>query len=266
MTNKPYYFMESPDERERLERKTKTDFAQKQLQWAGLKRNMKALEVGCGTGAVTRVISEMSEGSLVVGVDASLDRVIDGKQLAYDSSIAAKFVQGNALRLPFDSGSFDFSWSRFLFEYLSEPIKALKEMIRVTKPGGIVAVSDLDGQIEQFYPLSEWSATNLKKALEILAQTGFDIKIGRKLYNWFFHAELQEIKVEVAPYQAYAGGIPDDQWHNWETKIRTSVQALTQLTGEEEHWKKVGETVLNEIRRKDVFYYCDIITVSGRVL
>lgn len=266
MGNKPYYFMENPKEAERLERKTKADLAERQLRWAGLEPNMTALEVGCGTGAVTRVMSELNSRSLAIGIDASLERIKDGKKLAETSSASANFIQGNAVQLPFATGSFDFVWSRFLFEYLSQPINALEEMIRVTKPGGIVSVSDLDGQIEQFYPLSEFVATSLRKGLEILAQTGFDTRIGRKLYSWFVHAGLNEIVVEVAPYQAYAGGIPDDQWLNWETKINTSVDALIQITKDEEHWKAAAKVILEEIRRKDVFYYCDIITVRGRVV
>jgi ubiquinone/menaquinone biosynthesis C-methylase UbiE len=229
--SKGFYLMENPREAERLEVKTDPAVVEEQLEWAGLRSGMRTLEVGCGSGAVTRVMAKLASPQRATGVDQSRDRLAEARRLALQHQLDIEFMEGDAFRLPFTRGEFDFAWSRFLFQYLPHPERALAELVRVTGRGGIVTVADLDGQIEQFYPLEKSLRADLEEALQLLSETGFDPRVGRKLHHMFLRAGLRDLRVRVTPYQVYAGRLNERDWTNWRTKIETTTAHLIQRTG-----------------------------------
>jgi ubiquinone/menaquinone biosynthesis C-methylase UbiE len=258
------YVMESPREGARLEVKTDPAASEQQLRTTGLQRNMQALDVGCGTGAVTRVMASIT-ARRVVGVDMSVSRLEQARKLAAASGLDVRFVEGDAQRLPLPSSSFDYVWSRFLFEYLPEPERALAELARVAREGGIVVVADLDGQMERFYPLEASVRLDLLEAMRLLGEANFDPWVGRKLYHWFYRANLHDIRVRVLPYQVYAGGLPERDYKNWHEKLHTAANYLIQRTGERERWERSRDALLAQIGRPGVFYYSSLIIVWGVV-
>ena len=120
-----------------------------------------------------------------VGVDANLERIQTARSRVPPAAQAIEFVNADVHDLPMADDSFDFAWSRFVFEYLPNPGLVLREMIRVTRPGGIVAVADLDAQLVNFHPQSASTRDGMQRALHLLAQDGFDPWIGRKLFAMF---------------------------------------------------------------------------------
>src|SRR6266498_4408883 len=77
-----FYLMENPREPERLEAKTDLALAEEQLRWAGLRSGMRALDVGCGSGAVTRVMARLTSPADTIGVDQSQERLAEARRLA----------------------------------------------------------------------------------------------------------------------------------------------------------------------------------------
>lgn len=258
----PGYIMEHGGESRRLEQKTDHVATARQLIAAGLRSGMTAADVGCGSGAVTRIMAGQCGARRAVGIDGSADRVTEARARA--TGLPADFTVGDATRLPLADAAFEFTWSRFLFEYLPEPRAALAEMIRVTRPGGTVAVADLDGQITGFHPLDAEVRDGLDRLLAALAETGFDPYVGRKLYPWFTAAGLADVRVDVRPYQVYAGGIPASDWPNWEAKLRTITALLADRTGERSYWHWFRDAMAAELHRPDLFYHCTLVTVTGR--
>lgn len=256
------YLMESPDEGRRLEAKTGARAVRRQLLASGLAPGMRALDVGCGTGAVTRVMATIAGSDRVVGVDRSRDRIDQAKWLAARRSVAVDFACHDAHALDLPDGHFDFTWSRFLFEYLAQPERALAEMVRVTRPGGIVAVADLDGQLQTFAPLDAAEAAVLGSVLTALRAAGFDPDVGRKLYGWCRAAGLVDLRVRVQTYQQYAGTIPPNERPNWHQKVATALPRLD-LAG----WTadEAAARLRALIARDDLFYYSTLIRVTGRV-
>jgi ubiquinone/menaquinone biosynthesis C-methylase UbiE len=189
--------MESEREGARLEGKTDAAEAERQLRAVGLCDGMCALDVGCGSGAVTRVMARVAAPGRVVGLDASEQRVALAATLAEKAGTAAEFVAGDATRMPFTDGEFDFAWSRFLFEYLPDRRAVLAEMRRVTRFGGVVVVADLDGQLSSFYPLEPDLAAEWEKGLALIRRGGFDPEVGRKLYAGFLAEGLEQLSVTV---------------------------------------------------------------------
>jgi ubiquinone/menaquinone biosynthesis C-methylase UbiE len=263
---RPFYLMESPREGARLEAKTDQAAAERQLRWAGLRPGAHALDVGCGTGAVTRVMAELvGRTGHVVGVDASADRLELARQLANEHALEIDFKQGDAHQLPLLANSVDYSWTRFLFQYLADPLSVVGELCRVTAPGGTVVVGDLDGQLDQMYPFDESVRADLLDGLRILGARGFDPHVGRKLYHWLHQAGLVDIRIDVTPYQVYTSALPERDLVNWREKLLTATDTLTKLTGERERWERLREGYLAQLQRHDTFYYCTLILVCGTV-
>jgi len=198
-------------------------------------------------------------------MDSSASRLAEARRLAFEHGMEIDFVQGDATRLPLPADTFDYAWSRFLLEYLPDPERALVEHIRVTRPGGTVVVADLDGQIEQLYPLDGPLQEDLDEGLRILAETGFDTRVGRKLYHWCFRAGLQNIAVHVEPHQVCAGRISPRDIRNWHEKLATAAAFLAKHSGDVERWTGVRDLLLAQIQRPDSFYYCTLIVVRGTV-
>jgi ubiquinone/menaquinone biosynthesis C-methylase UbiE len=262
--SKPFYLMESAHEGARLEAKTDALATELQLLQTGLRAGMRALDVGCGTGAVTRVMATMATPGRVTGVDMSAGRLTQARRLASERGLEIEFVEGEAIQLPLPSATFDYTWSRFLFEYLPDPERALAELVRVTRPGGLITVGDLDGQIEQFYPLDPAVEMDLRDGLRLLGETGFDPHTGRKPYHWFYRAGLRDIAVHALPYQVYCGGVPLSDLPNWREKVVNAAAFLGERTGDRARWDRFRDAFLSQILRPDVFYHCTLILVRGR--
>jgi len=109
-----------------------------------------------------------------------------------DSSLPLRFAAGDARDLPFPAGSFDACRAERVFQHLPDPLRALTEMIRVTRPGGRVLVLDTD-----------WGTTAVNGAGRRLTQRvleGFGDHIaqgwiGRQLPGLFHQAGLNDVVV-----------------------------------------------------------------------
>jgi SAM-dependent methyltransferase len=103
----------------------------------------RLLDVGSGTGALTFALAERKPQCKVVGIDLSKEYV------AYANSKnrfpdRASFETGDAQLLRFADQSFDASLSLLVFNFIPDPRKALREVCRVTKPGGRISAAVWD--------------------------------------------------------------------------------------------------------------------------
>ncbi len=109
------------------------------LQRAGLRPGMDALDVACGTGAVTRAIAELLGGQgRVCGVDPSEGMIAEARK-----SLAAEFQIGHAEALPFPSRSFDFLAMGYALRHVADLKRAFAEYHRVLRPGGRLLILEI---------------------------------------------------------------------------------------------------------------------------
>jgi ubiquinone/menaquinone biosynthesis C-methylase UbiE len=107
------------------------------LNWLGVAPASRWLDVGCGTGALTQTILEVAVPVHVTGIDRS-DGYISYAQ-TYVQDQRARFAVGDAQALPDESARYDAAISGLMLNFLPQPERALREMARVIRPGGIVA-------------------------------------------------------------------------------------------------------------------------------
>jgi SAM-dependent methyltransferase len=121
---------------------------------SGVAPGQRALDVGCGSGALVAALAEVLGGENVAGVDPSEPFA----EAARSKAPGAEVVVGSAEALPFDADSFDATLSQLVVNFLSDPEQGLREMARVTRPGGVVAgcVWDYGGEMTMLHTF--WDA------------------------------------------------------------------------------------------------------------
>jgi ubiquinone/menaquinone biosynthesis C-methylase UbiE len=108
-----------------------------------LESGARMLEVGCGTGAVTRALAMLPAVESVIGVDPSPGFLISARKLA-DGVPNVEFVEGDAEALPVEAGSVDAVVFHTTLCHVASPDDALEEAFRVLRSGGRLAVFDGD--------------------------------------------------------------------------------------------------------------------------
>lgn len=112
--------------------------------WLGVRRDARWLDVGCGTGVVTDAIMDVAWPGAVTGIDGS-DPYLE---VARRKVPGARFDHGDASALPYPDQSFEAVVSSLLIAYLPDPAAALRELVRVTVPGGVVGVVVWDQELD----------------------------------------------------------------------------------------------------------------------
>ena len=112
------------------------------IDFAGITNAERVLDVGCGTGNLSFALAHIPGVGGVRGIDFSRAYVEHAKRQNRDSRL--DFEVGDACALPFPDGSFDHSLSMLVLQFVPQPDRAVREMRRVTRPGGIVAAATWD--------------------------------------------------------------------------------------------------------------------------
>lgn len=256
------YIMEDPREAARLEAKVDPkDWVQKYLSHR-LRPEAEVLSVGCGPGVILNAVSALHRSIHAMGLDISADRVQEAVQRNRDNP-RLKFVRGDAQALQFPADSFDFVYSRMLLQYLREKEKAVAEMARVCRPGGIVLLQDLDGQLLWHYPEDAKVQRAVEKVLAALAQTGFDPFVGRKLFWLARKAGLKKLDVQVECYHLIAGAIEQRILKQWELKLDIAKSQMAKALGSKEEAEEQIQRFLKYLCRPDTLTYSVQFTVTG---
>src|SRR4029434_10947249 len=164
-----------------------------------LEDGFRILDVGSGLGQLTY---RMSEAVGPYGFCLGIERDTNQLSVARKNHVAPnlEFRQGDALDLPLTSQeleSFDFTHTRFLLEHLSNPAKAVSEMVKSLKPGGRIFLADDDHQPLTLFPeplgfRSLWSAY-----MDSYVEVGNDPFVGRKLTKLLVDQGIRSVRNDV---------------------------------------------------------------------
>lgn len=165
------------------------------LNWVAVPESKDWLDVGCGTGALTQTIIEYKNPNSVIGIDASPGFTAYAK--ARTESPRAKFEVGDAQSLPVDTASVDAAVSGLVLNFVPQLPRAVAEMVRVVRPGSVVAayVWDYAGKMELMRYFWDAAAALDAAATELDEGRRFPICQPKPLAELFAHAGLSEVEV-----------------------------------------------------------------------
>jgi SAM-dependent methyltransferase len=176
---------------------------------------------------------------------------------------AARLTQGDALSLPYAAGCFDLVLCHFLLLWISDPVHAVAEMRRVTRPGGSVlalAEPDYGGRID--YPkdlevLGDWQRFALQRQ-------GADPQIGRRLGEIFNRAGIKLIEAGVLGGQWHAKPTRQEWALEWSVLL-SDLQALSGTEIEEEKLKSCARWTGSPGTTANGSYSCRLFMPGDRL-
>jgi demethylmenaquinone methyltransferase/2-methoxy-6-polyprenyl-1,4-benzoquinol methylase len=178
---------------------------------AGLAGGQTAVDVACGTGALTRELAASAPGATVLGVDFSWEMV---RRAAAAPGPAAAYLVGDALRLPLRDASVDVVTIAFGLRNLPEPGRGLLEFRRVLRPGGRLVVCEFSQPVvpvlrgvyrrylTRLMPLAARRLTSDPEAYQYLARS-----IGAWPDQPDLAAWLQQARFTAVAWRDLTGGI-----------------------------------------------------------
>ncbi|MCP4602815.1 MAG: methyltransferase domain-containing protein [Proteobacteria bacterium] len=184
------------------------------------------LDIGCGTGHFTRHVAERIPAAMVVGLDIDESRISFARSQSNAPNL--KYEKGDLGVLPFEKGRFDLVYSRFVLVHDRDPLKALKEMTRVTSPGGRVAAYDMVHDGIWFSPPKPAFAKLLDTTMNIMRERGAEPNQGLHLPVGMKRAGLEDVQVQVVPHFAMS---TDPIFKSYQENWLATVSGLEETLG-----------------------------------
>jgi ubiquinone/menaquinone biosynthesis C-methylase UbiE len=181
----------------------------------GFNAGDRLLEIGSGTGVITRELSTQFQECQTIGLDILYPVCVFANQ----QDPRSIYLAGNGLHSPFRSNSFVAVLSHFLLMWVPEIDLVLREMVRLAHPGGWVlafAEPDYGGRIDnprEFEEIGHLQAASLEAE-------GADPLIGRKLRGAFHRAGLDQIRVGILGAEWSELDDPSNDRSEWQTLIK----------------------------------------------
>lgn len=193
---------------------------------------MSIVDIGCGPGTITAGLARLVTPGRVIALDSSAEVLAEAEQLAAENGLTnIEFAVADVHRLEQADNTFDVAHAHQVLQHVADPVLALREMRRVCKPGGIVAVRDGDFAAMSWYPdspgLDEW--LNLYR--QTARANGGEPDAGRRLLSWARQAGFTDI---TATASVWCFATPEDRtwWGEmWSERVRKSAFATHAISG-----------------------------------
>ncbi len=179
----------------------------RQLRTLGLAPQHQFLEVGCGPGFLTGAVATLIPQGRAVGIDLSAEMMAVANTVVAPEHPNVAFEQGSAYELPFDDDSFDFAYSRLVYQHLADPLAALAEARRVVRPGGKVCVLDIDDGWLSLHPSGPAFAAFTQRVIDAKTTESGDRQVGRKLAWLMRHAGFSQVQQKVEAFTSLDVGL-----------------------------------------------------------
>jgi SAM-dependent methyltransferase len=162
--------------------------------FGSLKPHMKILDIGCGPGTITADLAALVPDGHVTGVDQASGVLDQARATAAARGLTnVDFAVADVHALDFPDDTFCVVHAHQVLQHVGDPVRALREMRRVTKPGGFVAVRDSDYAAMTWYPASAGLDDWLDLYRRVARANGGEPDAGRRLKSWALRAGLTDI-------------------------------------------------------------------------
>ncbi|MEE1753922.1 methyltransferase domain-containing protein [Streptomyces sp. SP18CS02] len=197
-----------------------------------LRPGLDVLDVGCGPGTITADLAALVAPGRVTAVDASAAVLDQARAVTDERGLDnVRFAVADAHALEFADGSFDVVHAHQVLQHVGDPVKALREMRRVCRPGGVVAVRDSDYAAFAWFPevpvLDDW----LGLYRQVARANGGEPDAGRRLLSWARRAGFTDITASASTW-CYATPEERSWWSGlWADRTTASVYARLAVEG-----------------------------------
>ncbi|MEU3280128.1 class I SAM-dependent methyltransferase [Streptomyces antibioticus] len=166
-----------------------------------LEPHQRILDIGCGPGTITADLAALVPDGQVTGVDHAAGVLDQARATAAGRALAnIDFGVADVHALPYPDGSFDVVHAHQVLQHVGDPVQALREMLRVTVPGGLVAVRDSDYAAMTWYPPSRGMDDWLDLYERVARANGGEPDAGRRLKSWALAAGFTDITATSATW------------------------------------------------------------------
>ncbi|MBK3569264.1 class I SAM-dependent methyltransferase [Streptomyces sp. MBT62] len=159
-----------------------------------LKPHMKILDIGCGPGTITADLAALVPDGHVTGVDHAAGVLEPAREVAAERGLTnVDFAVADVHALDYPDNTFCVVHAHQVLQHVGDPVQALREMVRVTKPGGFIAARDGDYAVMTWYPLVPGLDDWLELYRRVARANGGEPDAGRRLKSWAMQAGLNDI-------------------------------------------------------------------------
>ncbi|MEV8427716.1 methyltransferase domain-containing protein [Streptomyces chartreusis] len=159
-----------------------------------LKPHMRILDVGCGPGTITADLAALVPDGQVTGVDRAPGILEQARATAAGRGVPnVDFAVADVHALDFPDETFCVVHAHQVLQHVGDPVGALREMARVTRPGGLIAVRDSDYGAMSWYPPSRGMDDWLDLYRRVARANGGEPDAGRRLKSWALQAGLTDV-------------------------------------------------------------------------
>ena len=189
-----------------------------------LEPDQRLLDVGSGPGTITCDLAERVGEVVALEVDEhALALTRDEVERRRVRNVTGRV--GDVQRLPFPDASFDVVHAHMVLQHVHHPVQALREMARVTRPGGLVAARDSDYGMFAWTPaspeLDEW----LQLYHRLARDAGGEPDAGRYYPEWAARAGLRDVSFSASTW-CYSTAEDRHWWgESWATRVIASTFA-----------------------------------------
>jgi SAM-dependent methyltransferase len=189
-----------------------------------LRPGLRVLDVGSGPGTITMDLAErVSPGGSVTALERTPEALaLTRAEAARRSAVAVDFTVGDVTALDLPDDGYDVVHAHQVLQHVDQPVQALREMRRVCRPGGVVAVRDSDYGAFAWHPavpeLDRW----LEVYVAVARSNSAEPHAGRRLLSWAHAAAFTDVVAGSSTW-CYAGPEERAWWGGlWADRTTTS--------------------------------------------
>ena len=165
-----------------------------------LRRGMSLLDIGCGPGTITADLAGLVTPGTVLGIDRVADVLRQARTHASGRPATPRFASADVYQLPCADGSFDVIYAHQVLQHLVDPVAALRDMRRVLRPGGLVAVRDSDYSAFTWAPLDPRLDRWLALYHAVTRHNRAEPDAGRFLKGWVLAAGFTDVRTTTSTW------------------------------------------------------------------